>query len=44
MKFKIVLHLALDKHEGNKPISIAWRMKYAQPKEILSEGRKMAVG
>jgi hypothetical protein len=32
------------KHEGNKPMSVTWRMKYAPPAELLNEGRKMAIG
>jgi hypothetical protein len=32
------------KHEGNKPMSVMWRMTVAPPAELLNEGKKMAVG
>ena len=31
-------------HEGNKPMSLTWRMDIAPPAELLNEGKKMAVG
>ena len=31
-------------HEGNKPMSLMWRMAIAPPAELLNEGKKMAVG
>lgn len=32
------------KHEGNKPMSVTWRMAFSPPPELLNDGRKLAIG
>jgi superfamily II DNA or RNA helicase len=43
MAFKFLGPLTFLKHEGSKPMSITWRLRYEPPAGLLNEGLKLAV-